>query len=436
MAAYVFTHATVLDGTEEMEAQPNMTVVVDGGRIAAVGPAATTVGPAGAREIDLGGAYLMPGLVNLHVHLCGTGKPMSAGGAGDLIDKVTGNPIGMWYLRRMIRQHAQAQLASGVTTVRSVGDPGFADVDVRDAINAGKYPGPRLVTSGVGVTVPGGHGAGLFAHIAKTPDEARDIVRSCFARKCDLVKLFITGGVFDAEVEGEPGVLRMSPEVAQAACDEARKLGMRTAAHIESTEGVRVGLEAGVDTIEHGAPLDSELIALFRENGAGRPSSLTCTISPALPFVELAPEKTKSTPVQKVNARIVYDSIATAAKQALAAGIPVGLGTDSSCPYVTHYDLWREVVYFERIVGASRAFALHTATLGNARILGLGDETGSVEPGKAADLIVVDENPLDNLEALRNVKMVMARGTLDEHPGFKRYPELDEELDRFEAMTA
>ena len=105
------------------------------------------------------------------------------------------------------------QLASGVTTVRSVGDPGFADVDVRDAINAGKHPGPRLVTSGVGVTVPGGHGAGLFAHVASTPEEARAIVRDCFSHKCDLVKLFVTGGVFDAEVEGEPGVLRMSPEV-------------------------------------------------------------------------------------------------------------------------------------------------------------------------------------------------------------------------------
>ena len=109
----------------------------------------------------------------------------------------------------------------------------------------------------------------------------------------------------------------------------------------------------------------------------------------------------------------------------------MGLGTDSSCPYITHYDMWREVVYFERIVGASRTLALHTATLGNARILGLGDETGSIEEGKAADLIVCDQNPLDNLEALRNVRMVMARGVLDERPRVKRIPELDAELDGF-----
>lgn len=431
MSSYVFTHATVLDGTEGMEPQPNMTVVVNGGRIDKVGPAATTVPPLGAREIDLAGAYLAPGLINAHVHLCGSGKPTSAGAAGDLIDKVVGNPVGRWYLRRTLKAHAQQQLASGVTTLRSVGDPGFADVDVRDAIDAGKYPGPRLLTSGVGVTVPGGHGAGLFAHVAKTPEEARDIVRTCFARKCDLVKLFITGGVFDAEVEGEPGVLRMSPEIAQAAVEEAHKLGMTTAAHIESAEGVRVGLEAGVDTIEHGAALDDELIASFKRNGAGRSSSLTCTVSPALPFVELDPEKTHSTEVQKANGRIVYEGIVQAAKQALAAGVPVGLGTDSSCPYITQYDMWREVVYFERIVGASRQLALHTATLGNARILGLGDETGSVEEGKAADLIVLDRNPLDDLEALREVRMVMARGVLDEHPRVKHLTELDAELDGF-----
>lgn len=430
--AYVLTHSTVLDGTADMEPRPNTTVVVnDVGRIAAIGAADEATAPANAQEIDLKGAYLVPGLVNLHVHLCGSGKPTSAGAAGDLIDKVVGNPIGMWYLRRIIKKHAQQQLASGVTTVRSVGDPGFADVDVRDAINAGKYQGPRLLTSGVGVTVPNGHGAGLFAHIAKTPEQAREIVRDCFARKCDLVKLFITGGVFDAEKEGEPGVLRMSPEIAAAAVDEAHKLGMATAAHIESAEGVRVGLKAGVDTIEHGADLTPELIALFKENGVGRKSSLTCTVSPALPFVELDPEKTHSTEIQKVNGNIVYKGIVHAAQAALEAGIPVGLGTDSACPYVTHYDMWREVVYFERIVGAPRKLALHTATLGNARILGLGDETGSIEVGKAADLIVLDENPLENLEALRQVKMIMARGKLVSGLSVKHLPELDRELDAF-----
>ncbi|MFQ9178573.1 MAG: amidohydrolase family protein [Eggerthella lenta] len=427
MTSYVFTHATVLDGTEGMEPQPNMTVVVNEGVIEKVGPAASTVGPLGAREIDLAGAYLAPGLVNLHVHLCGSGKPTSAGAAGDLIDKVVGNPLGRWYLRRTIRAHAQQQLASGVTTVRSVGDPGFADVDVRDAINAGSIR-VRGWSSGVGSRCLAATGR-VCSHVASTPEEARAIVRDCFSHKCDLVKLFVTGGVFDAEVEGEPGVLRMSPEVAQAACDEARKLGLRTAAHIESAEGVRVGLEAGVDTIEHGAPLDDELIALFKRNGAGRASSLTCTVSPALPFVELDPAKTHSTEVQKVNGRIVFEGIVQAAKQALAAGIPVGLGTDSSCPTSPSTTCAREV-YFERIVGASRQMA-RTGHAGQRAHPGAGRRDGPVEAGKAADLIVLDRNPLENLEALRDVRMVMARGVLDEHPRVKRLAELDAELDGF-----
>ena len=237
--------------------------------------------------------------------------------------------------------------------------------------------------------------------------------------------------MLDAEKEGEPGVLRMSPEIAAAAVDEAHKLGMYTAAHIESTEGVRVGLEAGVDTIEHGGVLDDELLALFRENGVGRKSSLTCTVSPALPFIKLPPEMTHSTEVQVVNGRIVFDGIVSAAKQALEQGIPVGLGTDSACPYVTQYDMWRELVYFERIVGASRQLALHAATLGNASIIGLGDETGSIEVGKSADMIVLDANPLDDLEALRNVRRVMVRGKFADGLHVKHLPELDRELDKF-----
>ena len=371
--------------------------------------------------------------MNLHVHLCGSGKPTSAGAAGDLIDKVVGNPIGMWYLRRIIKKHAQQQLASGVTTVRSVGDPGFADVDVRDAINAGKYQGPRLLTSGVGVTVPNGHGAGLFAHIAKTPEQAREIVRDCFARKCDLVKLFITGGVFDAEKEGEPGVLRMSLEVARAACKTAHDLGLPVMAHVESTECVKVALQAGVDTIEHGAPMTDEGRDLFLGAAGtqlpGRPASLTCTISPALPFVLLDPEKTASTEVQKLNGDIVCEGIIKCAREALDAGIPVGLGTDSSCPYVTQYDMWREVAYFAKYVGVSTTFALHTATQVNAELLGLGAETGTIEVGKAADIIVCRNNPLEDLSRLSHLERVVCRGVLADGLKVKHMPKLDEDLD-------
>lgn len=430
--AFVFRSATVLDGTESMEPRIGQTVLVEDGRIVAVGPAAEVDAPMGARELDLGGAYLLPGLINMHVHLCGSGRPTSAGDAGALMKRLD-NPPGRAIVRGLLRKRAQQQLASGVTTVRGAGDPLYGDIAVRDEFNAGKHVGPRLIAPGTGVTVPGGHGAGLFAQIAESPEDAAELVREIAAHGADVIKLFVTGGVFDAEKVGEPGVLRMSDEVARAACEAAHRLGLSVMAHVESTEGVRVALRAGVDTIEHGAPMTPEIVDLYRGGAGtqleGRTPSVTCTISPALPFVKLPPEKTHSTEVQKANGDIVCEGIVQSARDALAAGIPVGLGTDSSCPFVTQYDMWREVAYFAKYVGVSNAFALHTATAVNARLLGLGDETGTVEVGKSADLIVVGANPLDDLSALRDVRHVMCRGAFVEHPRVKHIAELDEELD-------
>lgn len=427
-----FTNATLLDGTASMEPRPNMTVTVNRGVITGIAPDAIARIEDGARVIDLAGAYLLPGLINMHVHLCGSGKPVSAGDAGSLMKKLD-NPVGRAIVRRILKSSAQQQLASGVTTVRGAGDPLLCDLDVRDAINAGKYPGPRLVSPGTGVTVPGGHGAGLFAQVANTPQEAASMVQSLAQRGVDVIKLFVTGGVFDATEPGEPGVVRMSPEVAQASCEAAHKLGIPVMAHVESTEGVRIALAAGVDTIEHGAPMDDEIRDLYLSRSgaqlAGRPASVTCTISPALPFTLLDPKKTHSTEVQKINGDIVCSGIIESAKQALAAGIPVGLGTDSSCPYVTQYDMWREVAYFAKYADVSNAFALHTATQVNAQLLGLGDICGTIEVGKEADIIAVKSNPLDDLSALREVTHVMARGVLADKLRVKHLPKLDAELD-------
>lgn len=434
----LFVNATILDGTKDMQPQRNMAVAVENGKISRIEPAAIAQVPQGGRTIDLGGAYLMPGLVNMHVHFCGSGKPVSSGDAGALMKKLD-NPIGRAILHRIIRGSAQNQLASGVTTVRGAGDPLYGDIAVRNAIEAGKCVGPRIVAPGTGVTVPGGHGAGLFAQVAQAPEQAADMVRDIYAHGADVIKLFMTGGVFDAEKPGEPGVLRMSPEIASAACAVAHELGMPVMAHVESTEGVQVALAAGVDTIEHGAPMTPEILDLYQNGTAqlsGRPASVTCTISPALPFVMLDPEKTHSTEVQKTNGDIVCEGIIKSAREALDAGIPVGLGTDSSCPYVTQYDMWREVAYFAKYVGVSNAFALHTATQVNAQLLGLGDTTGVVAVGYDADLLAVASNPLEDLAALRQPLHVMARGRLADRLKVKRYPELDAELDEIMARPA
>lgn len=412
----LFINATVLDGLEHMEPQPDMAVAVERGAITWMGPSAVAPAPAGAEVIDLAGAFLMPGLINMHVHLCGSGKPVSAGDAGALMKKLD-NPVGRAIVRHILKGSAQQQLASGVTTVRGAGDPLFADIAVRNAIDAGKYQGPRLVAPGTGVTVPGGHGAGLFAQVANTPGEAAEQVRDLYARGADVIKLFVTGGVFDAT-----------------------EVGLPVMAHVESTEGVKVALQAGVDTIEHGAPMAPEILELYRGAAGtqleGRAPSVTCTISPALPFVLLDPEKTHSTDTQKKNGDIVCSGIIESARAALDAGVKVGLGTDSSCPFVTQYDMWREVAYFAKYVGASNAFALHTATQVNAELLGLGGETGTIECGKAADILVTRKNPLDDLCALREPMHVMCRGDLVRKLKVKRIPEVDAELDTIMAMPA
>ncbi|MBQ4253533.1 MAG: amidohydrolase family protein, partial [Erysipelotrichaceae bacterium] len=133
--------------------------------------------------------------------------------------------------------------------------------------------------------------------------------------------------------------------------------------------------------------------------------------------------------IEQYNGNLVYQGIIDCSKAALANGIPVALGNDVGCPWITQYDFWREVWYFAHYIGVSNRFALHTATLKNAQLAGIGDITGSIEKGKSADLIVTDGNPLDDLRALRTVRMVMAQGRLIAEPKVKRNPALDEHLD-------
>ena len=243
----------------------------------------------------------------------------------------------------------------------------------------------------------------------------------------DLIKLMITGGVLDAREKGVPGELKMAPEMIRAICEKAHALGYKTAAHTESTEGVIQALKNGVDSIEHGAAPTEEMIRLFQE----RHAFLTTTLSPALPYALFPREVSHASDTERYNGRIVFDGIRDCAIAALENGIPVALGNDVGCPWVTQYDFWRELVYFRKYTVVSNDFAIHTATLNNALLAGIGDITGSLEEGKCADLIMVEENPLDDLKALRKVRLVMAGGRLYDRPHVKRNPVVDKELDKY-----
>ena len=423
---YALTNCVLLDGTEYMTPQTGKTVYISGSRIVDIGDESQIA--AGYERVDLNGKYLLPGLINLHVHLPASGKPRKKpSDPRKLVKLITTNSVTRGFGVKLCEGYARTELLSGVTTIRTVGGVADFDTIIRDQAAGGKILSPRVVASNMAVSVPGGHMAGSLAYEAKTPEEAAAYVTTIAAEKPDLIKLMITGGVMDAEVVGEPGVLRMQPELVKAACDCAHELGMKVAAHVESPEGVRVALENGVDSIEHGARPDGEIMRLFRERGAFQVS----TISPAVPYALFDRGISHATYEQQENGKVVFDGIVALAKACLAAGIPVGLGTDTGCPFITHYDMWRELCYFVKFCDVTPVFALHSATLLNARLAGIDHLTGSIEKGKAADLIVCGENPLEDLTALRKLDMVIKDGWRIDHPAVKKLPQVERELDKF-----
>ena len=423
---YAFTHGKLLDCTKDMQVQEGLCVLTDGERISAIVPEGTPLD--GYTVVDLQGRYLMPGLINMHVHLAGSGKPQKKQRDNEkLVRTILSTALTRKIAYQMVCGFARTELMSGVTTIRTVG--GLADFDtrLRDEIAAGRRVGPRILAANEGISVPGGHMAGSVAVAAHSIPEALAQLDAAEAQGVDLIKLMITGGVMDAKEKGVPGEMKMPPEMIKAVCDRAHAAGYRVAAHVESPQGVRAALENGVDSIEHGAKPDAEILRLFKDTGA----FLCTTISPALPYALFDRSITHATEVEQYNGTIVFEGIIDCAKAALANDIPVVLGNDVGCPWITQYDFWRELFYFHKYTGVSNAFALYTATSRSAELAGIGSETGTVAPGKCADLIVTAANPLEDLRALRHVGMVMARGQLTGHPRFKRRPEVEAQLDRF-----
>jgi imidazolonepropionase-like amidohydrolase len=357
----------LLDGTKDMVPQKGKTVIVENGRITAILSAEELV-PSGCEIVNLKGCYLMPGLINLHVHLNSGGKPSGRkkepGDYVRLVNLATSNAITGEAVRALMRGYANTALHSGVTTIRTVG--GISDYDgrlrneieegyrgrvkawkseeatgknefadmvrkartgmsripmgaaapeglgalVRGSAAGAAMAGPRILTSNTGISVPGGHVAGSLAYPVTSPEEAVKYVHKIAAGRPDLIKLMITGGIMDAEKEGEPGVLKMSPEIIEAACKAAHDLKLPVAAHAESTEGVIAGLRGGVDTIEHGAKLTDETIRLFKERNAVD----ICTLSPAIPYAMFTLEESHATEVAKNNGKVVLAGMIDCAK--------------------------------------------------------------------------------------------------------------------------
>lgn len=325
------------------------------------------------------------------------------------------------------------QLNSGVTTIRSLGDARYEVVAVANEIEAGKYLGPRILASGPLLAVSGGHGAPLIALISDNHWDARKNVRLNLRKGVKAIKISATGGVTDAKVIGEAGRPQMTEDEMRAICDEAHNAGVLVAAHAQSAEGIAASLRAGVDTIEHGAAMTDEIVELYLDNpnSLHGTSAMIPTLQACLPLIKLDPSVTGIDAVAHANAAMVYEEMLQGIADALEHGVTLGFGTDSALTHVTHYNSWREMDYVVRYGGLTPAAALKAATAVNAKILGLQDEIGSIEVGKQADLVLLDENPLESFRTYGSPVKVVIGGQVVEDPTFERFDDLDAKLDSF-----
>ena len=433
---FALINAQIPFGTSGDAAEVDRTIVVgSAGSIEVVGPTEQVRVPPGYRILDVSGSFVLPGLINAHAHLFADGKPLPPvllnERAQGVVQLVGHSPLGKLIFKRRTKTNVITQLNSGVTTLRSVGDVGYEVVAVAEEIDAGKYVGPRILPSGPLLAITGGHGAPQIALTGDSPWDHRRNARKNRQRGVKAMKISATAGVTDARAVGYAGRPEMTEEEMTAICEEAHVAGIRVAAHAQGSEGIRRALRAGVDTIEHGADMTPEIIELFGDNPrslTGR-SALIPTMMACLPLVRLDRSVTGITEVVRANAELAWERMLQGISAAREHGIAIGMGTDSALTYATHYNAWRELDFLTRYGELSPTEVLTAATRTNAEILGIDDVTGTIEVGKAADLVVLESDPLDGFTAFKDPKLVIAGGTIIDHPSVSRFDELDAMLD-------
>lgn len=381
---------------------PNPVVEIDGERIIAV--TANGSAPDDATVIDLGDATLVPGLADVHAHL------------GWYATDTNYSFLGVSHTDEAVRSviNAKVLLEAGFTMVRSTGSNGYADVSVRNAIDEGRIPGPRLKVSGPSLGITGGHcDQNLLASqyemkgeaIADGPWEIRQQVREHRKYGVDLIKFCATGGILSKGTT--VGGRQYTLEEMQAIVDEAHTHGLKVAAHAHGPEGIRYAIEAGVDSIEHGSLIDDEGIAMAVENG----TFLTLDIYTS-EYLVAEGANVGFLPEMLEKARVVNEQRYEIFRRAVEAGGRVVFGTDSSViPHGTN------AIQFSRMVdnGMTPMQAIQSATTVAAALLDWQGETGAVAPGYFADIIAVPGNPLEDISTLEQVSFVMKGGVVHKH---------------------
>ena len=384
----VLSGARIIDGTGA-EPVRGRSVVVEKGVIAAVVEDARA--PRG-NGMDLAGHTLLPGLINCHVHLC-------LGAEADPVRPLREEPLGLTAIKALLRARETAR--AGVTTVRDLGGREYVEIAVRRAIQEGLIDGPRILAAGRPVCMTGGHGHWL-AREADGPDDVRKAVREQLKAGADVIKIIATGGVMTPGVE--PGSPQLTLEEMRAAIEEASRAGRRTAAHAMASSGISDAIAAGITSIEHGIYLTEEIVAHMRRDGTFLVPTLNAPAAIASGGLAAG---IPDFMVRK--SEVVVPAHVASFQLAHRAGVRIAAGADSGTPLNFHGSLLPELTLMVKY-GMTPLEAIRAATVTAADCLGLGEVTGRVAPGYAADLIAVAGDPAERIEALADLKLVLVSG--------------------------
>ena len=388
--AIAYRAARAFDGFSEQIIE-DVAVLVDDGLIVSIEPAGSL--PSGGEVVDLGDATLLPGLIDAHVHLVWSAS-------AEPHEVVQQESRALTALR--CANNAALHLRAGITTIRDVGATDGLSIAVARAVELGVLPGPRVIAAGRAIAMTGGHGW-FLGREADGAEAVRHAVRSEIKAGATCIKLMASGGVYGhAE---EPGAPQLTVEEMRAGVEEAHKAGQKVAAHAYSVAAIENALEAGVDSIEHGSFIDRDTAGRMRESG----TYLVPTMSVYRAMSEKGPEIGAPEYIQRKTAEVLEAS-REAFRLALEVGVPVAAGTDCGAPGHPHGTLPEELMLMVES-GVSPMQALRFGTSAAADLLGLGDEMGSLAPGKRADLLVVDGDPTSEILALREVRLVLRDGS-------------------------
>ncbi len=376
-------HVRLIDGTGQT-IEP-ATVIVREHTIATAGPSRTTSMPRGATRVNGRGLTLLPGLIDCHVHLCWRGE-------ADVV-KAVEQETPIETLLKASRSAGQT-LEAGVTTVRDVGSRDHLIFALKKAIDNGLTPGPRIIGAGLAICMVGGHLRRVIAQEVEGVEQVRQVVRQQIVAGAEVIKVIASGGVLTPGTSPEQA--QMTLDELSAAVDEAKRAGRKVAAHAHGASGMKNAIHAGVHSIEHATLMDEEAAGLFEKHAVYMVPTLSalattgaCRRGCGIPDDALEKAKAMTKRHQ------------SSFRQAHQRGLLIAMGTDAGTPFNYHGDNAQEL---ERMVayGMSPMEAILTSTSAAARLIGIDDQVGTIEPGKQADIVLIEGNPLKKIDLLRD----------------------------------